>query len=189
MLGFAVVDRPITDGDAAVWLVSKGIEGAVEATNAVLIQRHDPNLAATLDALLADRIVLLTKGTRAGNVPTHFPVVAGSLDALRDAYMREADRMRVEYLAEQRRRHSVKMAAVVEPLWPATREPQDVSASPAPVQAALRAAREVIAVWGAWVSLDTIRRQRAYLTPPSSDPILLPPGFDAATHPVRRNAS
>ena len=168
LLGFAIVDRQSNAGTTAVWLTSR--EGArVSHTNAVLIAHDDDRHDAKVRALTADRVVVLTDGTRP---PVQF---VHAFD------VREFDGLIEETLTHQQRisqaitdyKMRTRNKNLVTPNFPA--EPKLSTAKyDEPASRALAVADYVAAVWMAWLASDEQRLRRTTDPRTGNTPWIMP---------------
>ncbi|KNX36721.1 hypothetical protein [Luteipulveratus halotolerans] len=177
VLGFAVVDVQV-DESVSVWLVSQDSATWAENTNAVTFSGDTEKLSERLGVMIAERYVFTTDRTP-GDFPALARVGAAPVGAavLRGAVTDELARLAGEFQAEVASRG--KGRPLVEPDWPTLPGTERCVT-------ALDLANVLRATWTAWLRLDGLRLQRAYLTPADDQPRLLPPAFvEAATvHPL-----
>lgn len=168
MIGFAVIDNadPTT---VAVWLVSRTGPNEVKNTNAVVIDTRSPDSEATIGALVADRVVLLT----ADSTPIGLPLKAESLvtDDL-TALMNQTDAQyeRVSAAVREYARQpspktgktSTKPRELKPPSPPAYPRESAFQAkeNSAPARA-LSTANYLRSVWTAWLDIEGERKRRA----------------------------
>lgn len=154
MLGFAIVDRQHDAGATAIWLASR--EGArVRNTNAVVIQQDDETYDAKVQALVADRAVVLTDGTAA---PVEF---AHALNVSEFATLIDETAAHQQRIIDAITDHMTRTrnGNLVIPDFPAA--PTLIAAQHnEPASRALSVANYVGAVWAAWLTTEEQRVRR-----------------------------
>lgn len=168
MIGFAVIDNA-DPTEVAVWLVSRTGAEEVKNTNAVVVDPRQPDSAATIAALIADRVVLLT----AGSTPIGLPLKAESIttDDL-TALIKETDAQYERVLAAvntyamqpdpKTGKSPTKPRPLVPPSPPAhPREGAFQAKDDSAPARALNTANYLRSVWTAWLDIESERKRRA----------------------------
>lgn len=168
MIGFAVIDNA-DPTEVAVWLVSRTGPDEVNNTNAVVVDARRPESGATIAALIADRVVLLT----AGSTPIGLGLQAGSMstDDL-TALMQETDAQYERVLAAvnayavlpdpKTGKPRTKPRSLMPPSSPAhPREGAFQAKDDSAPARALSTANYLRSVWTAWLDIESERKRRA----------------------------
>lgn len=175
MTAIAVVDAQLDSDLIAVWITKRAAGTMVEHTNAVVIQRDDPEADTKLDALLTERIVLLTDKS---HYTTDRPVLTmAALDRLQDETLALHGDIKVavrKYAAQTRNKN------LTVPDEPAARTPETPAANTAQTRA-LAAANHLRRVWRDWLDMEQERQRRTVSPRTKESPWMMPSGLDMTT--------
>lgn len=176
MLGIATLNVGQASGELVVWLTSQVEEFSTRHTNAVVIQRDDPNFTSKVWSLTADRFVVTL-------VPSHVPgleVHPLSFESVMDLLRREVEarRTNIEAAIEAHARRT--RSNLVAPRW--TQLPAGVPAEPrqlglTTVAQTLAAADYISNIWDAWLETEKHRLRRIE-SPKGQRPWIMPGGLD-----------
>lgn len=169
MLGFAIVDRQPSTHQTAVWLTTHVGGSSVQHTNAVVIAHDDERYDEKVRALTADRVVVLTAGTKAGKLFRH----AVGVGSLAELVNETATRQRAVEEAVTAYAARTKNKNLVVPDFPSA--PKPPAGKPAEShQRALAVATYVAAVWSGWLVTEEQRLRRTTDPRTGKSPWIMP---------------
>jgi hypothetical protein len=165
MLGFATVD--VVAGETyTVWLTSRTERTRANHTNAVVFRFDDPDPweRGLPQAMLANRLVLLTEGTDARDAEVKEPLNADHLLAIASATRDLQDTISTSF--EQYRAQPGK-AELIEPTFHGIPQALDQSTlrDLPPEDRTLQVANALSRTWTAWLTTELERTKRARYVP------------------------
>lgn len=168
MLGFATVDNGGSTGVTVVWLTSRVQPNRAEHTNAVTLYAADEDCENKFQALVADRLLVLTQGSIA---PEWLPS-AKTVEAI-DGW--------VEYTAARQDQICAAIAMrstnLVQPTFPTRPSMDDINISVEladQVKRTLITATYVARTWTAWLETEQQRLKRTVDPKTGATPWIMP---------------
>lgn len=169
VLGFAIVDRQPKADATAVWLTCREGSRAIH-TNAVVIPNDDELYDRRIWNLTADRVVILTSGTK----PRRAFEYALGIDAF-DGFINEtaARQQLIEDAVAEYAAHT-KNKNLVLPDFSRSRPTLEIDSRDQPEFRALSVANYIAAVWSAWLATEDQRVRRAINPRTGKTPWIMP---------------
>lgn len=176
MLGVATLNVGHASGELVIWLTSPVGDYRARHTNAVVIERDDPESASKVWSLTADRYVVALVSSDVAGLDAHPIGFNSAMDLLRGEVATRRAAIEDAIHAHARRTRS----NLVVPRW--TRPPagapdeqrEHVSMT---VAQTLAAASSIANIWNAWLETENHRRQRIE-SPKGQRPWIMPGGLD-----------